>query len=103
MIQMEYGIPYTLRYCEELNIIRSILSTFLNANIENGTNMIKETSFVMNIELKKQAKTKINTNSRVFEILASSFLTNISKIAKFLRISTTSIIAKSRIMVSQLI
>jgi hypothetical protein len=88
---------------ETVRIIKSVLSTFFNANIENGTNMIKETSFVMNIELKKQMNTKIKTSSRAFPILANNFLTKISKIAKFFKISTITIITKSRIIVSQLI
>lgn len=88
---------------ETVSIIKSNLSTFFNANIENGTKMINETSLVMKIELKKQVKTKTMTNSRVFETLTNSFLTNLSKMAKFFKISTISIIKKSNIIVSQLI
>ena len=88
---------------ETVSIIKSNLSTFFNANIENGTKMINETSLVMKIELKKQVKTKTMTNPRVFETLANSFLTNLSKMAKFFKISTMSIIKKSNMIVSQLI
>lgn len=73
---------------ETVKIIKSTLSTFFRANIANGTKIIKETSLVMNIELKKQINTNIKTSSRAFPILVNNFRTNISKIAKFLRIST---------------
>jgi len=88
---------------ETVNIIKSNLSTFFNANIEKGTKIINETSLVMKIELKKQVKTKTMTNPRVFETFTNSFLTNRSKMAKFFKISTISIITKSNMIVYQLI
>ena len=45
-------------------IIKSARRTFFSAIIENGTNNIKETSFVMKIELKKV----INTNIKFWMI-----------------------------------
>ena len=89
--------------CRETVItVKSILSTFLKANIANGTKTINETSFVMNIELKKQMKTKRKTRLRVVLILTNSLRTRISKTARFLRISTITIITKSNMIVSQL-
>ena len=84
-------------------IIKSARLTFFKAIIANGTNMIKETSFVMKTELKKQTKTSIETSPRVFPIFESNFRTNISKTARFFKISTITIITKSKIIVSQLI
>lgn len=39
---------------ETANIIKSARSTFFNARIENGTKIIKETSFVIKMELKNK-------------------------------------------------
>ena len=69
---------------ETVNITKSILSTFFKANMANGTNMIKDTSLVMNMELKKQMKTNTKTSSLAFPILVNSFRTTISKTDKFL-------------------
>ena len=44
-----------------VNIIKSERFTFLNANIENGTKMINETSLVIKMELIKHVKTKTKT------------------------------------------
>ena len=85
------------------NIAKSSLSTFFNANNVKGTNIINETSFVMNIELKKQVKTKNKTRVRVFPTSFNSLRTNISKTDRFFNISTISIMIKRRIIVSQLI
>ena len=68
----------------------------------NGTNMIKETSLVMNIDVKKHVKTKKKTSSRALPILANSLRTTISKTDRFLRISTMTMITKSNMIVSQL-
>ena len=87
---------------ETVGIIRSVLSSFFKANMANGTKIINDTSLVMKIELKKQMKTNINTRPRVLLILTSNFRTKISKMARFFKTSTISIIAKSNIMVSQL-
>ena len=88
---------------ETASIAKSVLPTFFKAKIVNGTNRIKETSFVMNIELKKHMKTRTETSSRAFPILVINLRSKISKTAKFLRISTITIITKSNIIVSQLI
>jgi hypothetical protein len=64
---------------QTVKIIKSSLSTFFKANIENGTKIISETSFVMKMELKKQVKTRIKTSPRVCRILVNSFRTNLSK------------------------
>ena len=45
-----------------VKIIKSILSTFFNAKMAKGTNIIRETSLVMNMELKKQVNTNNKTN-----------------------------------------
>ena len=87
---------------ETVGIIKSILSSFFKANIANGTKMINDTSLVIKIELKKHIKTNINTRPLVLLILTSNFRTSISKMARFFKTSTTSIITKSNIMVSQL-
>ena len=87
---------------QTVNIIKSVRFTFFRAKIANGTKIIKETSFVMKIELKKQMKTNAKTNNRALFILFRSFRTNISKIAKFFKTSTTTIITKSKMIVSQL-
>jgi hypothetical protein len=84
-------------------MIKSDLSTFLKANMANGTNIIKETSLVMNMEVKKHVKTKNKTSPLVFLTLTNNLRTNISKIDKFLRTSTMNMITKSNIIVSQLI
>ena len=84
------------------NITKSSLSTFFKANKVNGTKIINETSFVMNIELKKQVKTKNSTSPRVFFTLFNSLRTNISKTDRFFKISTKTIITKRRMIVSQL-
>jgi hypothetical protein len=84
-------------------MIKSDLSTFLKANMANGTNIIKETSLVMNMEVKKHVKTKNKTSPRVFLTLTNNLRTKISKMDKFLRISTISIITNSNMIVSQLI
>lgn len=47
---------------QTVKIIKSERLTFFKAKIENGTNMINETSFVMNIELKKQVNTRTRTS-----------------------------------------
>ena len=60
---------------ETVNIIKSVRSIFFKANIANGTNIIKETSFVMNIELKKHMKTRSNRRLRVFPILFNNLRT----------------------------
>lgn len=86
-----------------VNMIKSSLSTFLNAKIVNGTKIINETSFVMNIELKEQVKTKKRTRVRVLATLTNSFLTKISKIDRFFKISTIIIITKRSAIVSQFI
>jgi hypothetical protein len=65
--------------------------------------IIKETSLVINIELKNTMKTKMKSRLYVFPILTNNLRTNISKIAKFFKISTTTMIAKSKMIVSQLI
>ena len=88
---------------QTVSMHKSNLLTFFNASIENGTNMIKETSFVMNIELKKQAKTSMKTSPRAVEILVKSLRTRISKTARFFKISTKIIIKKSNAIVCQLI
>ena len=88
---------------QTVSMHKSILLTFFNASIENGTNMIKETSFVINIELKKQTKTSTKTSPRAVEILVKSWRTRISKTARFFKISTKIIIKKSNIIVCQLI
>ena len=85
-----------------VNMTKSILSTLINANMLNGTKIINETSFVMNIELKKQVKTKNNTRARVFFTLSNSLRTNISKTDRFFRISTKTIMTKRSVIVSQL-
>ena len=87
---------------ETVGIIKSILSSFFKANIANGTKMINDTSLVIKIELKKHIKTNINTRPLVLLILTSNFRTSISKMARFFKTSTTSIITKSNIIVSQL-
>ena len=88
---------------ETVNIIKSSRLTFFKANIEKGTNIIKETSFVINIELKKQVKISKTTSSRVFLTLINNLRTIISKTDRFFKISTTIIITKSNMIVSQLI
>ena len=84
-------------------IVKSILFILIKANIEKGTNIIKETSFVMNIELKKQMKTKNKTRPRVVSILVNNLRTKISKTDRFFKTSTIIIMTKSKIIVSQLI
>ena len=64
--------------------------------------IISETSFVIKMELKKQVKTKNKTSPRVFLTLSNSLRTNISNTDRFFKISTISIIAKRRMIVSQL-
>jgi hypothetical protein len=71
--------------------------------MENGIKIIKETSLVINIELKKHVKTSTETRPLVFLTLTNNFRTNISKIDKFLRTSTMTMITKSNMIVSQLI
>jgi hypothetical protein len=68
----------------------------------NGTNMINETSLVMNMDVKKHVKTKKKTSWRAFPILVNSLRTTISKTDRFLRISTMTMITKSNMIVSQL-
>ena len=88
---------------ETVSIVKSTLSTFFKANIVKGMKIIKETSLVINIELKNTMKTKMRTKLYVFPILTNNLRTNISKIAKFFKISTTTMIVKSKMIVSQLI
>ena len=88
---------------ETVIIIKSSLSNFFKAKIAKGTKIIKETSLVINMELKKQVNTKNNTKLLVFLTLISNLRTNISKTDKFFKISTISIIIKSNIIVYQLI
>ena len=68
-----------------------------------GTKTINETSLVMNIEEKKQAKTRKHTSARESFTFANNLRTSISKTARFFKTSTTSIMTKSSRIVSQLI
>jgi hypothetical protein len=45
-----------------VKISKSVRPTLLKVNMVNGTKTIKETSLVINIELKKTIKTKSNTS-----------------------------------------
>ena len=86
-----------------VNIIKSSLSTFFKANNVNGTKIINETSFVMNIELKKQVNTKNKTSPRLSLTFFNSFRTKISKTDRFFKISTINMMIKRSIIVSQFI
>jgi hypothetical protein len=88
---------------ETVKIAKSNLLTFFKANSVKGINIIRETSLVMKIEEKKHVKIKNNTSPRVFLTLTSNLRTSISKTLKFFKTSTTSIITKSNMIVSQLI
>ncbi len=84
-------------------IIKSARRTFFSAMIENVTNRIKETSFVMKIELKKVINTNTKTSIRVFAVLVNSLLTSSSNTARFFKTSTIILITNNSMMVSQLI
>ena len=86
-----------------VNIIKSVRPILLKVNMVKGTKTINETSLVMNIEEKKQVKVRKHTRVRESFTFANNLRTSISKTARFFKISTTSIMAKSSKIVSQLI
>ena len=85
---------------ENLKIIKRRFSQSFNLdkkNKENSRNQANNTTQIFTM------KTKMKSRLYVFPILTNNLRTNISKIAKFFKISTTTMIAKSKMIVSQLI